>query len=86
MPRLYAQQSQYTLSDEGTVAELIDSRAFSNFYTVESSNQVPGGGYTGHIPESDNEQWDAEETVCQVVEQLQEQDLRLKNGASWIRP
>ena len=31
MLRLYVLQNLYTLSDEGTVAEVIDSRAFSDF-------------------------------------------------------
>ena len=32
-----------------TVAEVIDSRAFSNFCGVESSNQVPDGDTLGHF-------------------------------------
>lgn len=47
MLRLYVLQNLYTLSDEGTVAEMIDSRAFSDFCGVESSNQVPGGDTLG---------------------------------------
>ena len=43
MLRLYVLQNLYTLSDEGTVAEVIDSRAFSDFCGVDSSNQVPDG-------------------------------------------
>ena len=31
MLRLYVLQNLYTLSDDGTVAEVIDSRAFSDF-------------------------------------------------------
>ena len=38
MLRLYVLQNLYTLSDEETVAEVIDSRAFSNFCGVDSSN------------------------------------------------
>ena len=38
MLRLYVLQNLYTLSDEGTVAEVIDSRAFSELCGVESSN------------------------------------------------
>ena len=44
----------YALSDMGTVAEVIDSRAFSEFCGVDSSNQVPDGDTLGrfrHIPE-----------------------------------
>ena len=43
MLRLYVLQNLYTLSDEGTVAEVIDSRAFSDFCGVDSSNQIPDG-------------------------------------------
>ena len=42
-------QNLYTLSDEGTVAEVIDSRAFSDFCGVESSNQVPNGDTLGRF-------------------------------------
>ena len=38
MLRLYLLQNMYNLSDEATVAEAIDSRAFSEFCGVESSN------------------------------------------------
>jgi len=37
MLRLYVLQNLYTLSDEGTVAEVIDSRAFSDFCGVDST-------------------------------------------------
>ena len=43
MLRLYLLQNLYDLSDEATVAEAIDSRAFSDFCGVDSSNQVPDG-------------------------------------------
>jgi len=38
MPRLYGLQNLYTLSDEGTVMEGIDSRAFSDFCGVDFNN------------------------------------------------
>ena len=41
MLRIYLVQHLYNLSDMATVAEVIDSRAFSDFCGVESSNQVP---------------------------------------------
>ena len=43
MLRIYLIQNLYDLADEATVNEVIDSRAFSDFCGVESSNQVPGG-------------------------------------------
>ena len=41
MLRIYMIQNLYNLSDMATVAEVIDSRAFSDFCGVESSNQLP---------------------------------------------
>ena len=41
MLRIHLIQNLYDLSDEGTRNEIIDSRAFSDFCEVESSNQVP---------------------------------------------
>ena len=41
MLRLFMLQNLYNLSDEGTVAEVVDSRAFSDFCAVDSSNQIP---------------------------------------------
>ena len=38
MLRIYMLQNLYALSDMGTVAEVIDSRAFSEFWGVDSSN------------------------------------------------
>lgn len=36
--RLYVLQNLYTLSDDRTVAEMINSRAFSDFCGIDSSN------------------------------------------------
>ena len=41
MLRIHLIQNLYDLSDEGTRNEIIDSRAFSDFCEVESSNQIP---------------------------------------------
>ena len=49
MLRLYLLQNLYDLSDEATVAEVIDSRAFSEFCGVGSSNQVPDGDTLGRF-------------------------------------
>jgi IS5 family transposase len=49
MIRLYLLQNLYDLSDEKTVAEVIDSRAFSEFCGVDSSNQVPDGDTLGRF-------------------------------------
>ncbi len=49
MLRLYLLQNLCDLSDEGTVTEVIDSRAFSDFCGVDSSNQVPDGDTLGRF-------------------------------------
>ena len=60
MLRIHLLQNLYTLSDEGTRNEVVDSRAFSDFCGVESSNQIPDAhstkkgntwhfGYKAHI-------------------------------------
>ena len=49
MLRIYLVQNLYDLSDMATVAEVIDSRAFSEFCGVESSNQVPDGDTLGRF-------------------------------------
>ena len=49
MLRLYLLQNLYNLSDEATVAEAIDSRAFSEFCGIDSSNQDPDGDTLGRF-------------------------------------
>ena len=49
MLRIYLVQNLYNLSDMATVAEVIDSWAFSDFCGVESSNQVPDGDTLGRF-------------------------------------
>lgn len=49
MLRIYLLQNLYDLADEATVAEIIDSRAFSEFCGVDSSNQVPDGDTLGRF-------------------------------------
>ena len=80
MLRLYLLQNLYNLSDEATVAEAIDSRAFSDFCGVESSNQVPDGDTLGrfrHILEQNGIQ---EKLFAQVIGLLQQKGLLLKKG------
>ena len=43
MLRIYLVQNLYDLSDKATVAEVIDSRAFSNFCGINSPSEVPNG-------------------------------------------
>ena len=49
MLRIYLIQNLYNLSDMATVAEVMDSRAFSDFCGVDSSNQVPDGDTLGRF-------------------------------------
>ena len=49
MLRIYMLQNLYDLSDMATVAEVIDSRAFSEFCGVDSSNQMPDGDSLGRF-------------------------------------
>lgn len=49
MLRIHLIQNLYDLSDEGIRNEIIDSRAFSDFCEVESSNQIPDGDTIGRF-------------------------------------
>ncbi len=80
MLRIYLIQNLYDLSDMATVAEVIDSRAFSEFCGVDSSNQVPDGDTLGrfrHILEKNGIQ---QKLFAQVVKTLMEKGLILKKG------
>ena len=80
MLRLYVLQNLYTLSDEGTVAEVIDSRAFSDFCGVDSSNQVPDGDTLGRFRNLLMRNGIQEKLFAQVAGLLQERGLLLKKG------
>lgn len=80
MLRLYVLQNLYNLSDEGTVAEAMDSRAASEFCAVESSNQVPDGDTLGRFRNLLVKHGLQEKLFAQVTELLQERDLLLKKG------
>ena len=80
MLRLYLLQNLYDLSDEGTVAEAIDSRAFSEFCCVDSSNQVPDGDTLGRFRNILIQNGLQEKLFAQVVTALMERGLILKKG------
>lgn len=80
MLRIYMLQNLYDLSDEGTVAEVIDSRAFSEFCEVESSNQVPNGDTLGRFRNLLIKNDLQERLFTQVVMMLMERGLILKKG------
>lgn len=43
MLHLHILQNLYDLLDEAMATDMIASRAFSEFFEIESSNQVPNG-------------------------------------------
>ncbi len=80
MLRIYLLQNLYDLADEATVAEVIDSRAFSDFCGVSSSNQVPDGDTLGRFRNILVNNGLQEEMFAQVVELLKQKGLILKKG------
>lgn len=80
MLRLYLLQNLYKLSDEGTVAEVIDSHAFSEFCGVDSSNQEPNGDTLGRFRNILVRNQLQEQLFAQVVALLLEKGLLLKQG------
>ena len=80
MLRIYLIQNLYNLSDMATVAEVIDSRAFSEFCGVESSNQVPDGDTLGRFRNLLNDNGIQEKLFAQVLALLSERNLILKKG------
>lgn len=80
MLRIYLLQNLYDLADEATVAEVIDSRAFSEFCGVESSNQVPNGDTLGRFRNLLIQNGLQEKLFSQVVALLMQRGLILKKG------
>ena len=80
MLRIYMLQNLYDLSDMGTVAEVIDSRAFSEFCGVDSSNQVPDGDTLGRFRHILEENGIQQKLFGEVVQSLMEKGLILTEG------
>lgn len=80
MLRIYLVQNLYNLSDMATMTEVIDSRAFSKFCGVDSSNQVPDGDTIGRFRALLAEHGLQEKLFAQVVGLLTQQGLILKKG------
>lgn len=80
MLKIYLIQNLYDLADEATVAEVVDSRAFSDFCGVESSNQVPDGDTLGRFRNLLIKNGLQEKLFVQVVEMLKAKGLILKKG------
>ena len=73
-------QNLYDLSDMGTVAEVIDSRAFSEFCGVDSSNQVPDGDTLGRFRHILEENGIQQKLFAQVVQHLMKMVPKLLTG------
>ena len=80
MLRIFVLQNLYDLADEKTVAEVIDSRAFSDFCGVDSSNQVPNGDTLGRFRNLLIQNEIQTLLFAQVVELLAQRGLILKKG------
>lgn len=80
MLRIYLVQNLYDLSDMATMTEVIDSRAFSDFCGVDSSNQVPDGDTIGRFRALLGEHGLQEKLFGQVVQLLSNRGLILKKG------
>lgn len=80
MLRIYLIQNLYSLSDEATAAEIIDSRAFSDFCGVDNGDDVPDGDTIGRF-RNILMQNDLQECLfTQVLLLLGEKGLILKKG------
>ena len=80
MLRIHLLQNLYELSDEGARNEVIDSRAFSEFCGVDSSNQVPDGDTIGRFRNLLIRNEIQEQFFALVVQTLADRGLVLKKG------
>ena len=80
MLRIHLLQNLYDLSDMGARNEVIDSRAFSDFCGVESSNQIPDGDTIGKFRNLLIRNDIHEKFFAMVVKNLTDRGLILKKG------
>jgi IS5 family transposase len=80
MLRIHILQNLYDLSDMGVMTEVIDSRSFSMFCGIDSSNQVPDGDTIGRFRALLVKHGLQERLFAQVVCLLEERGLLLKKG------
>jgi len=80
MLRMHVVQNLYDLSDMSVMNEVIDSRGFSEFCRVDSSNQVPDGDTVGRFRGILVAHGLQEKLFAQVVEMLKARGLMLKKG------
>lgn len=80
MLRIYVLQMLYNVADMAVAAEVIDSRAFSDFCGVTSSNQVPNGDTIGRFRNILINNGIQEKLFDDVVKQLKARGLMLMKG------
>ena len=80
MLRIHLLQELYDLADMAVMNEVIDSRAFSQFCGVDSSNQVPDGDTIGRFRGLLVQHGLQQQLFAQVVALLEAQGLILKKG------
>jgi len=81
MLRIHLLQELYNLADMAVMNEVIDSRAFSEFCGVDSSNQVPDGDTIGRFRGLLVQHGLQKELFAQVVALLEAKGLILKKGS-----
>ena len=80
MLRIYVLQMLYNVADMAVAAEVIDSRAFSDFCGVTSSNQVPNGDTIGRFRNILIDNGMQEKLFDDVVKRLKARGLMLMKG------
>ena len=81
MLRIHVLQELYDLADMAVMNEVIDSRSFSGFCGVDSSNQVPDGDTIGRFRALLVEHGLQKKLFAQVVELFEAKGLILKKGS-----
>ena len=80
MLRIYVLQMVYNVADMAVAAEVIDSRAFSEFCGVTSSNQVPNGDTIGRFRNILIQNRLQEKLLADIVSRLKARGLMLTKG------
>ena len=80
MLRIYVVQNLYNLADMAMRHELIDSRAFSDFCGVDSSNQVPDGDTIGRFRKLLTNNGLQKKLFDDVIRMLESDGLILRKG------
>ncbi len=80
MVRIHVLQNLYNLADMAVMTEVIDSRAFSRFCGVESSNQIPDGDTIGRFRNILTKNGLQEKLFNDLVETVKKNGLVLMKG------